>query len=188
MAKTATKSRARIRAAGKSRKKKAPAARAAKSTKVAKSLKVKVAKKSIKAAKPPVSRSTPSRRKTCVNGLDFGHFRQLLVKERERLTEERERIRARAQQAEGTVPADENWEADEDSGDISASMFEKEMNVSLEGELDVLLEAVGMALQRLADKTYGQCDMCAKLIAARRLERIPYATLCVDCQSLVEQI
>lgn len=120
--------------------------------------------------------------------LDLTHFKKLLMTERQRLTEERERIRNRAQQSEGTLPADENWEVDEDSADISASMFEKEINVSLEGNIEEMLESVETALQKIKDKTYGVCDMCGRTIAKLRLERIPFATLCVDCQSLVEQM
>lgn len=127
-------------------------------------------------------------RPTAPKTLDLPHFKKLLLSERQRLTEERERIRNRAQQAEGTLPADENWEVDEDSADISASMFEKEINVSLEGNIEEMIESVDTALRKIKDKTYGVCDMCGRTIAKLRLERIPFATLCVDCQSLVERM
>ena len=130
------------------------------------------------------SRGKPAPPKT----LDLSHFKKLLISERQRLTEERGRIRNRAQQAEGTLPADENWEVDEDSADISASMFEKEINVSLEGNIEEMIESVDTALRKIKDKTYGVCDMCGRTIAKLRLERIPFATLCVDCQSLVERM
>lgn len=161
------------------------------STKKKKSVKTPKARHSARASGTIKTRAAGKRKSPGSGGskpLDLSYFRQLLRKERDRLTEERERIRARSQQAEGTVPADENWEADEDSGDISSSMYEKEINVSLESELEELLERVDTALQRIADKTYGTCDMCGQAIARLRLERIPYATLCVQCQSMVEQM
>jgi RNA polymerase-binding protein DksA len=120
--------------------------------------------------------------------LDFKHFQELLMLERKRLTDERDRIRSRAQQTEGTLPADDNWEVDEDSGDVSSSMLEKEIDMSLEGSFEEMIEAVDAALQKIKDKTYGVCDMCGRAINKIRLERIPFATLCVECQSLIEQM
>lgn len=126
-------------------------------------------------------------RKKAEQKLDLKHYQQLLLSERFRLIRERDRIRSRAQQLEGALPTDENWEADEDSGDISASMLEKEIDMSLEGSLEEMIEAVDNALQKIKDKTYGVCDMCGVHIHPVRLERIPFANLCVSCQALVEE-
>ena len=127
------------------------------------------------------------RRKSEVARLDFDHFKKLLLGERQRLMRERERIRSRAHQTEGALPADENWEADEDSADVSSSMFEKEIDLSLEDNLEEMIESVDNALKKIKEKTYGVCEMCGRTIAKLRLERIPFATLCVECQSLVER-
>lgn len=126
-------------------------------------------------------------RKQDVQRLDLKHFQQLLVDERARLIRERDRIRSRAQQLEGALPTDENWEADEDSGDIAASMLEKEIDMSLEGSFEEMIELVDNALLKIKDKSYGVCDMCGVHIHPLRLERIPFANLCVSCQALVEE-
>lgn len=39
-----------------------------------------------------------------------------------------------------------------------------------------------MALQKIEKGTYGKCHHCNKEIAEARLEAIPYAQACIDCQ------
>ena len=43
------------------------------------------------------------------------------------------------------------------------------------------------ALERIDDKTYGQCLECGEPIAERRLRAKPHAALCVECQREEEQ-
>ena len=42
------------------------------------------------------------------------------------------------------------------------------------------------ALRRIADETYGVCEICGEFIQETRLEIIPYATCCVACQEKSE--
>ncbi len=49
--------------------------------------------------------------------------------------------------------------------------------------LDNRLEAIDDALSRLGAGTYGECAGCSAEIPPRRLEALPFATLCVPCQS-----
>lgn len=48
------------------------------------------------------------------------------------------------------------------------------------------LEQIKQALQRLDDGTYGLCSECGELIPLERLDILPYAALCVRCQSQQE--
>jgi DnaK suppressor protein len=50
-----------------------------------------------------------------------------------------------------------------------------------------LLEQVNAALRRLDEATYGICADCGEPIPIERLEALPYATLCVRCQSTRER-
>jgi DnaK suppressor protein len=47
------------------------------------------------------------------------------------------------------------------------------------------LAQIDQALRRLADDPdgFGECDGCGETIPARRLALMPFARLCVDCQS-----
>ena len=42
------------------------------------------------------------------------------------------------------------------------------------------------ALQKIENGTFGKCDRCGKPISEARLEAIPYAVSCIDCQSRAE--
>ena len=44
------------------------------------------------------------------------------------------------------------------------------------------LTAIVDALDRIADGTFGICEECDDRIGAKRLEALPSARLCIDCQ------
>jgi len=113
------------------------------------------------------------------------HFQGLLLAERVRLEEEREQIRARSGSVDGALP-EEGDGGDEDTADLASAMMDKEMDLSLEDEIEDLLGAVDHALQKIEDGTYGICDMSGDAIPLSRLELIPYAALTVECQALAE--
>ena len=49
------------------------------------------------------------------------------------------------------------------------------------------LAAIGQALARMADGSYGLCDNCGEAIGLSRLEARPEARLCIDCQTRLEK-
>jgi DnaK suppressor protein len=48
------------------------------------------------------------------------------------------------------------------------------------------LANIEQALRRMKKGTYGNCVVCGSQIALARLNALPYATTCLDCQRLVE--
>ena len=50
-----------------------------------------------------------------------------------------------------------------------------------------MLSGITEALDRIESGTFGSCAGCGKQIAEERLEAIPYATRCIDCQRLAER-
>src|SRR4051794_19360391 len=49
------------------------------------------------------------------------------------------------------------------------------------------MERVHAALDRIAEGTYGRCIRCGAAILAARLEVLPHAETCIDCQTEVER-
>lgn len=49
------------------------------------------------------------------------------------------------------------------------------------------LKLVEMALEKIKDETYGICEQCESKIPAKRLNAMPYARLCIVCQSEAER-
>lgn len=116
---------------------------------------------------------------------DVTHFRDLLLTERARLEEEREQIRSRSGSVDGALP-EEGEGGDEDTADLASAMMDKEMDLSVEDEIEDLLGQVAHALRKLEDGTYGICDMSGERISKGRLELIPWAALTVECQAIAE--
>ena len=71
-------------------------------------------------------------------------------------------------------------------GDEGSDVYEAERQQTVRGELAARVEQIDDALARMADGTYGVCMNCGKDIPRERLEALPFATLCVDCQSQAE--
>ena len=53
--------------------------------------------------------------------------------------------------------------------------------------LDSRLAEIDGALARLDSGSYGTCADCSNQIPPRRLEALPFATLCVTCQSVADK-
>jgi DnaK suppressor protein len=50
----------------------------------------------------------------------------------------------------------------------------------------MVVEQITAALNRLDAGTYGRCTRCGREIAAERLEILPHAAACIECQSHAE--
>ena len=71
--------------------------------------------------------------------------------------------------------------------DAGTDTFDREFALSLVSNEQEALYEIEEALKRFDQNTYGVCGMCEKTIAKARLEAVPFARLCVDCQSNVEK-
>ena len=64
-------------------------------------------------------------------------------------------------------------------------VFEQQRDLALRDQAEQHLAAVDAAIARLDAGAYGRCDSCGKPIPAERLEALPSAALCIDCQRAV---
>ena len=72
-----------------------------------------------------------------------------------------------------------------DEGDIDA--YEREKTFALVQRLQRKLESVDHALRMAKKGTYGICETCGDRITPARLEILPEATLCLECQRQAER-
>ncbi len=70
-----------------------------------------------------------------------------------------------------------------DSVDIASNSYEREVLFELTDNERKQLSEIDAALQRIEDKTFGECADCSGKISQERLEAIPTATLCITCKS-----
>ncbi|WP_199508036.1 MULTISPECIES: TraR/DksA family transcriptional regulator [unclassified Psychrobacter] len=98
---------------------------------------------------------------------------------RERLLTLQEEYRTRIEAIEDHIqnPQDdlnEHWE------DQAISYRQNDMRKNLLAEAQQNLMYVENALSRIENGTYGECEVCGEDIEPKRLEAIPYATLCMQ--------
>ncbi len=75
----------------------------------------------------------------------------------------------------------------EDLVDRANAAYNREFMLSISGsERDALLE-LEQAIERLDAGTYGQCSHCEDKIPAKRLQAVPWARYCIECQEQAEQ-
>lgn len=60
------------------------------------------------------------------------------------------------------------------------TLHERQQTIFL--RLQEQLDEVQAALQRFDDGTIGKCVNCGKPISPARLQALPYASMCMDCQ------
>jgi DnaK suppressor protein len=74
-----------------------------------------------------------------------------------------------------------------DRDDLARNFTLREQRLALHDVAQAQLTQIEKALERIDDGTYGLCAGCGKAIPIERLEIIPYATLCVNCQQKQDQ-
>lgn len=74
---------------------------------------------------------------------------------------------------------------DNHPADIATEMFDKERGMAFKENEISIIKKIDDALSSIHEGTYGKCKMCGKEIVAERLEFIPYAQFCVECQNEV---
>lgn len=70
--------------------------------------------------------------------------------------------------------------------DDATAAFDQATTVSFRRGHERSLAQVESALQRIAEHTYGRCERCNDEIDFARLKAVPEATLCMNCQRLIE--
>lgn len=94
-----------------------------------------------------------------------------------------ERDRLRAEVAEGIVAPDQMTYGSQAAA--ASQVFEQQRDLALREKNEGHLEAVEAAIARLDAGTFGTCIRCGRPIAPERLEALPWAAHCIDCQRIV---
>jgi RNA polymerase-binding transcription factor DksA len=65
--------------------------------------------------------------------------------------------------------------------DVGTDAYEQEFTLTLMANEEGTLDLVEQALHRIRSKTYGFCEECNAVISKKRLEAIPFASMCIRC-------
>src|SRR5213083_2779485 len=82
---------------------------------------------------------------------------------------------------------DQEDDSIKDLGDQANTAYTREFFFELGNGDRRLLREVVMALQKIEDGSFGTCERCSEPIADKRLDALPFARHCIDCQRLVEE-
>jgi len=107
-------------------------------------------------------------------------FTELLNEEKRKIMRHLEEVSASSEQQLDTSTASG------DAADIAAIEM-TQANLQKIGKREAyLLKKIDLALVKISDGTYGECEMCGENIAIARLKARPVAQLCIDCKTAQE--
>lgn|SRR3989344_7966288 len=112
------------------------------------------------------------------------HFGEILEEKKIKITKELEGIASKDPSVKG------DWDSkfpryESEDFDIEEAPNEVEEYINrlpLEHQLELQLQAMSGALERIKNGTYGKCSNCKGNIPAKRLELVPETELCLKCK------
>jgi len=78
-------------------------------------------------------------------------------------------------------------EATQDIADKAANSYTKEFLFHQSDDNRRMLQLVNEALERLKNGSYGLCVACHEEVQVKRLDAVPWARHCIECQEKQEQ-
>ena len=110
---------------------------------------------------------------------------EFIQQQRQRLEELREelvRMRGGLEEDQRERAEDEGDMTENDSGDMSQSLFTREVDATVEEQVERRIRHVEQALQKIEEGTYGLSDDSGEPIPKGRLEAVPEATRTIEEQ------
>lgn len=114
--------------------------------------------------------------------LEIEKYRKLLEQERAELQEQVRRLEDRTLGRDPYSAPVAAEDFDEPGGDAATETLERSLAMATSENLKDMLDNVDAALAKIEKGTYGICDVCAKEIPKKRLDALPYATMCLNCR------
>lgn len=109
-------------------------------------------------------------------------IKQLLEERREKIEKELSSFATKDEKVKGDYdtrfPDFDTQSLDESALKLAAY----EITLPIEYALELRLVDINKALEKIKDGTYGRCEKCGKEINSKRLEIMPEARVCRECQ------
>jgi len=121
-----------------------------------------------------------------MNKRERGKYRKLLVDVRDSLAGQVRKLEADLHKSRKDSASDLSGYSYH-MADAGTDTFNEQLESDIVSSETNTLRDVEDALARLDQSSFGMCEMCSESIGAKRLTAIPYARLCIKCQSEVEQ-
>ena len=106
----------------------------------------------------------------------------MAMRERLKITEANTNSKEKPSEALGELSMYDNHPAD-----MGTELFEREKDLALHEHAESELSKVNLALEAMAEGSYGKCQVCKVDIPFDRLEIVPYTTFCIEHAEMQEQ-
>lgn len=118
--------------------------------------------------------------------LNMEKYKKMLLQERARIHEEMESVEQDISYDDTRTGQSELADYDQHPADAATDTFMKERDLAIVDSFRETIGRIDEALGKLERGTYGECDRCGREIPAERLDAVPHAIYCVECQDIVE--
>ena len=116
--------------------------------------------------------------------------KQELAQVRKQLNDDVARLTSELSEVEGDLAGmieNSGEGAGHDQADVGSASFERDQEMVIVNNARDMLVQSQHALERIADGSYGQCEICGNPIGKNRLMAFPRATLCLSCKQREER-
>lgn len=118
-----------------------------------------------------------------MKNIDTLKYKEKLLRERKEITKTIEDMNKNGLGLSQREESDELSIYDNHPGDMASDMYDKGRRYALVANEKDLLFQIDNALERIEENRYGDCELCGKEIPEERLDFLPYATTCMECES-----
>jgi len=114
-----------------------------------------------------------------LNKKEKEHYRKMIVARKQEISYLLSEFKNESKQVETGIA--------QDVGDKAESSYTKEFLLGLSDTERQQLLLIDEALKRIDDSNFGICQGCEKVIKKKRLNVVPWAPLCIECQQKEEE-
>jgi DnaK suppressor protein len=114
---------------------------------------------------------------------DYSQFKSILLEKRRRLFGD---VAMMSEEALGSEESAVDNHAPIHPAEVGSHSFEQEFTLGLLSRDGDKIRLVDLALEKIAEGSYGICDECGGRIPKGRLEMLPESIYCVKCASVLE--
>ena len=110
------------------------------------------------------------------------HFKELLKKQDEHMEKVINGMKEARTAEQDMYSPTELSNYDNHPAELGTELFQVELNNALVVHQEHIKKEIDDALGRIDKGDYGICELCGKDIKEERLEALPYARLCIECE------
>ena len=112
-------------------------------------------------------------------------FKSLLLKKREQILGEIKDIAKESMKSIKEASGDLSGYSYH-MADMASDSYDREFSLNIASSEQEIVYEIDEALKRIEEGEYGRCLTCKKKIPVKRLNALPYAKHCIQCQSQEE--